>query len=36
VAEKLERRWIAGEAVEEYLKAGTFRFEASEANPKLF
>ena len=36
VAEKLERRWIAGEAVEEYLKAGTFRFESSEANPKLF
>ncbi|WP_353068791.1 site-specific DNA-methyltransferase [Tunturibacter empetritectus] len=36
VAEKLERRWIAGEAVEEYLKAGTFRFEISEENPKLF
>ena len=36
VAEKLERRWLAGEAVEEYLKAGTFRFETSEANPKLF
>jgi site-specific DNA-methyltransferase (cytosine-N4-specific) len=36
VAEKLERRWMAGEAVEEYLKAGTFRFEEIEANPKLF
>lgn len=36
VAEKLERRWLAGEAVEEYLKAGTFRFEDSENNPKLF
>jgi len=36
VAEKLERRWIVGEAVEEYLKAGTFRFIESEENPKLF
>ena len=27
VAEGLKRRWIAGEAVEEYLKASTFRFE---------
>jgi DNA modification methylase len=36
VAEKLERRWISGEAVEEYLKAGTFRFEESENNPRLF
>ncbi len=36
VAEKLERRWVAGEAVEEYLKAGTFRFVESEENPKLF
>lgn len=36
VAEKLERRWIAGEAVEDYLKAGTFRFIQSEENPKLF
>ena len=26
VAEGLKRRWIAGEAVEEYLKASTFRF----------
>jgi DNA modification methylase len=34
VAEKLERRWLAGEAVEEYLKAGTFRFIESEENPK--
>ena len=36
VSEKFERRWLAGEAVEEYLKAGTFRFEESESNPKLF
>lgn len=36
VAENLERRWIAGEAVEEYLRAGTFRFTESEENPKLF
>lgn len=36
VAEKLERRWISGEAVEEYLKAGTFRFIESEKEPKLF
>ena len=36
VAEGLERRWIAGEAVEEYLKAGTFRFEESQRNPTLF
>jgi site-specific DNA-methyltransferase (cytosine-N4-specific) len=36
VAERLERRWLSGEAVEEYLKAGTFRFEDSESNPKLF
>ena len=34
VAEKLERRWLAGEAVEEYLKAGTFRFIKSKENPK--
>lgn len=27
VAEDLKRRWLAGEAVEEYLKASTFRFE---------
>jgi DNA modification methylase len=27
VAERLNRRWIASEAVEEYLKASTFRFE---------
>ena len=33
VSEKFERRWLAGEAVEEYLKAGTFRFEESESNP---
>lgn len=36
VAEKLERRWICGEAVETYLKAGTFRFDESQSNPKLF
>jgi DNA modification methylase len=36
VAEELDRRWMAGEAVEEYLKAGTFRFENFIQNPKLF
>jgi site-specific DNA-methyltransferase (cytosine-N4-specific) len=36
VAESLERRWIAGEAVEEYLQAGRFRFEKSTQNPLLF
>jgi DNA modification methylase len=36
VAEGLERRWIAGEAVEDYLKAGAFRFEESQRNPTLF
>jgi DNA modification methylase len=36
VAEGLERRWLAGEAVEDYLKAGTFRFEHGENNPRLF
>jgi site-specific DNA-methyltransferase (cytosine-N4-specific) len=36
VAEKLERQWLAGEAVEEYVKAGVFRFEDSANNPKLF
>jgi site-specific DNA-methyltransferase (cytosine-N4-specific) len=36
VAESLSRRWIAGEAVEEYLKAGIFRFEESMQNPLLF
>ncbi|MGA3372969.1 MAG: site-specific DNA-methyltransferase [Terracidiphilus sp.] len=36
VAEGLERRWIAGEAVEEYLKAGSFRFEQNKQNPFLF
>jgi DNA modification methylase len=36
VAESLKRRWIASEAVEEYLKASTFRFEDPEeqANPR--
>jgi len=36
VSESLGRRWIAGEAVEEYLRAGTFRFEEMARNPKLF
>lgn len=36
VSEEVERRWIGGEAVEEYLRAGTFRFERSLENPKLF
>jgi DNA modification methylase len=36
VAEQLDRRWIAGETVEEYLKAGTFRFEGFSQNPMLF
>jgi len=36
VAEQLDRRWIAGEAVEEYLKAGTFRFQQLLQNPLLF
>jgi DNA modification methylase len=31
VAESLKRRWISSEAVEEYLKASTFRFEESKA-----
>jgi DNA methylase len=35
VAESLKRRWIASEAVEEYLKASTFRFEdpKEQTNP---
>jgi site-specific DNA-methyltransferase (cytosine-N4-specific) len=36
VAEDLGRRWVAGEAVEEYLRAGKFRFEESARNPLLF
>lgn len=36
VAEELGRRWIGGEAVEEYLKAGTFRFQELLQNPSLF
>jgi site-specific DNA-methyltransferase (cytosine-N4-specific) len=36
VAEALERRWIAGEEVEEYLRAGAFRLEEAERNPSLF
>ena len=36
IAEELDRRWIAGEAIEEYLEAGTFRFEKSLENPSLF
>jgi len=30
VAESLKRRWLAGEAVEEYLKASAFRFQEAE------
>lgn len=33
VAESLKRRWIASEAVEEYLRASTFRFEDREKHP---
>lgn len=36
VAEELERQWIGGEAVEEYLRAGIFRFEELRRNPTLF
>ena len=36
VAEQLDRRWLAGEAVEEYLRAGKFRFEEMSQNPMLF
>ena len=36
VAEQLDRRWIAGEAVEEYITAGAFRFEEYARNPLLF
>ena len=36
VAERLGRRWMAGEAVEEYLRAGRFRFEDGTRNPLLF
>jgi DNA modification methylase len=36
VSEQLDRRWLAGEAVEEYLKAGTFRFQEFIQNPRLF
>jgi DNA modification methylase len=36
IAEQLDRRWLAGEAVEEYLKAGTFRFQEFSQNPRLF
>jgi site-specific DNA-methyltransferase (cytosine-N4-specific) len=36
VAEQLDRRWIAGEAVEEYLKAGIYRFQEFSRNPMLF
>jgi site-specific DNA-methyltransferase (cytosine-N4-specific) len=36
VAEQLDRRWIAGEAVEEYLRAGIYRFEEFSQNPMLF
>jgi len=36
VAEELGRHWIAGEAVEEYIRAGAFRFEKMVQNPTLF
>lgn len=36
VAEELDRRWITGEAIEEYVRAGVFRFEEMSQNPKLF
>jgi len=36
VAEQLDRRWIAAEAVEEYLRAGIFRFQGFSQNPMLF
>jgi DNA modification methylase len=36
VAESLDRRWLAGEAVEEYLRAGCFRFQDRQDNPRLF
>jgi site-specific DNA-methyltransferase (cytosine-N4-specific) len=36
VAEQLDRRWVAGEAIEEYLRAGTFRFQGFSQNPMLF
>lgn len=36
VAEELDRRWLAGEAIEEYLRAGTFRFQDLLQNPSLF
>lgn len=36
VAESLDRRWIASEAIEEYLKASAFRFETEMRQPGLF
>jgi site-specific DNA-methyltransferase (cytosine-N4-specific) len=36
VAESLDRRWLAGEAIEEYLRAGSFRFQDRQDNPRLF
>lgn len=36
VAQQLDRRWIAGEAIEDYLRAGMFRFEQMARNPTLF
>jgi site-specific DNA-methyltransferase (cytosine-N4-specific) len=36
VAETADRRWIASEAVEEYLKASLFRFEAHLKQTELF
>ena len=36
VAEALERRWIAGEAGEDYLRARGFPFSGTDASPKRF
>jgi site-specific DNA-methyltransferase (cytosine-N4-specific) len=36
VSESLDRRWLAGEAVEEYLEAGKFRFEDAQQRLDLF
>ncbi len=35
VAERLNRRWVVGEAVEEYLKAGIFRFDDNAQQKSL-
>ncbi|HEX4032700.1 MAG TPA: site-specific DNA-methyltransferase [Terracidiphilus sp.] len=36
VSEQLDRRWLAAELVEDYLRAGTFRFQEFAQNPMLF